>query len=63
MVYFLTKNRNLGTFWCMNFMDIWSILRPFDIFYDNLAYFSPFWYIEPRKIWQPCWEDGPGKLI
>jgi hypothetical protein len=24
------------------FMDIWSILRPFDIFYDNLVHFIPF---------------------
>jgi hypothetical protein len=43
------------------FMDIWPILRPFDIpylgpfgiFYGKLVYFSPFWYIVPRKIWQP----------
>jgi hypothetical protein len=36
------------------FMDIWSLLRLFDIFYDHLVYlFSPFWYIGPRKIWQP----------
>jgi hypothetical protein len=28
------------------FMDIWYILRQFGIF-------SPFWYVVPRKIWQP----------
>jgi hypothetical protein len=21
----------------------------------NLVYLVPFWYIVPRKIWQPCW--------
>jgi hypothetical protein len=38
MVYFQTKNRNLGQFWRAlqwkmfeYFIDIWSILRPFDI--------------------------------
>jgi hypothetical protein len=47
------------------FMDILSILRPFDIFYghlidcDNLAYLPPFWYILPRKIWQPCRPPQP----
>jgi hypothetical protein len=46
----------LGAFWrvlqwkmLVYFMDIWSILRPFDIFYGhlvvcNLVYFPPFWY-------------------
>jgi hypothetical protein len=23
-------------------------------FYDHLVYFSPFWYVVPIKIWQPC---------
>jgi hypothetical protein len=45
----------------------WYILRPFGIFfghfgiiYGHLIYlwllglFSPFWYVVPRKIWQPC---------
>jgi hypothetical protein len=44
------------------FMDTWSILRYFVIFYQhlvylvrgNLAYFFQFWYCVPRKIWQPC---------
>jgi hypothetical protein len=37
MVYFQTKNRNLGTYWrdlqrmiLVYFMNIWSILQPFD---------------------------------
>jgi hypothetical protein len=29
-------------------MDVWSILRPFDIFYDHLVYFVEIWYIFPR---------------
>jgi hypothetical protein len=28
------------------FVAIWNILWPFGIF-------PPFWYVEPRKIWQP----------
>jgi hypothetical protein len=24
------------------------------MFCGNLVYFPPFWYILPRKIWQPC---------
>jgi hypothetical protein len=30
-----------------------SILRPFGIFYVIWDIFSRFWYIAPRKIWQP----------
>jgi hypothetical protein len=46
MVYFYTKNPNLGKFWmCLQwkmlvyFMAIWSILRPFGIFCGRLLYF------------------------
>jgi hypothetical protein len=31
----------------------WKILWPFGTFCINLV-FSPFWYVVPRKIWQPC---------
>jgi hypothetical protein len=24
------------------------------LFYGYLVYFPPFWYVVPRKIWQPC---------
>jgi hypothetical protein len=56
MVYFQAKNRDLGKFWrvsqwkmLVHFMVIWSIFRPFDIFYGhlvhliggNLSYFPP----------------------
>jgi hypothetical protein len=67
MVYFQTKNPNLGKFrrvldWKMliHFKAIWNIYRIFDIFYDHLVhfvliwYFFRFWYHAPRKIWQPC---------
>jgi hypothetical protein len=37
-----------------NFMAIWSILRPFGLFYDHLVYFTAIWYVVPRKIWHPC---------
>jgi hypothetical protein len=55
MVYFQTKNLNLGTFWrvlqckmLVSFMDIWYILRsfgifwPFVIFCGNFVNFYPF---------------------
>jgi hypothetical protein len=29
-------------------------IRPYGIFCGHLAYFSPFWYVVPRKLWQPC---------
>jgi hypothetical protein len=55
MVYFQTKNRNLGKFlrvlqWKMMvyLIDIGSILRPFYTFYDHLVYFVGMWYIFPR---------------
>jgi hypothetical protein len=49
------------------FVVIWYILWSFGIFCGHLVYFvviwyilwlfgifSPFWYVVPRKIWQPC---------
>jgi hypothetical protein len=35
------------------FTAIWKKLWQFDIFYGRLVYFSPFWHVAPRKIWQP----------
>jgi hypothetical protein len=45
----------------------WYILGPFGLFQGHLVYFEavlstlwpfgiffPFWYVAPRKIWQPC---------
>jgi hypothetical protein len=75
MVYFQTKKCNLGKFcralqWKMlvYFMDVVSILRPFERFYDSLVYFVAIWYIFPRvgilhqeKIWQPCIAQGKSR--
>jgi hypothetical protein len=54
MVYFQTKNPNLGKFgraldWKMfiYFMAILNILKSFGIFYDHLVYFVVMWYIFP----------------
>jgi hypothetical protein len=35
------------------FVTIWSILWSFGIFHNYLEYFFTFWYVVPRKIWQP----------
>jgi hypothetical protein len=47
----------LGKFWkalqwkmLLYFMAIRYILWPFGIFFGNLVYVTPFWYIVPRKI-------------
>jgi hypothetical protein len=32
----------------------WNNLCTFGMFCSNLVYFSPFWYVVPIKIWQPC---------
>jgi hypothetical protein len=44
------------------YMALWSNFRPFGIhiiwlfgiFCDHFGMFSPFWYIVPKTIWQPC---------
>jgi hypothetical protein len=52
MAYFQTKNPNVGKIWralqwrmLAYFMPIWSILRPFGLFYGHLVYFTAIWYI------------------
>jgi hypothetical protein len=57
IVYFQTKNPNLGKFWrvlqwkmFVYFMSIWSILLPFGIFYTNLVHFLVIWYIFPVLV-------------
>jgi hypothetical protein len=66
MVYFQTKTLNLGKFWrvlqrklLVYFVAIWSILRPFGIFFCHSVY---LWYIFPRfgmlhqeKSGNPAW--------
>jgi hypothetical protein len=69
MVYFRTKNTNLGIFYRVLelklyyiFMTIWNILLPFCIVYGLLVYlvcghcvyFYRFGMFEQRKLWQPC---------
>jgi hypothetical protein len=67
-MFFLNQNTILGKIrgaleWKMMiyFINIWNILRPFNIFYDHLEYFVVIWYTFPvlvglhlEKIWQPC---------
>jgi hypothetical protein len=55
MVYFKTKNLNLGKFWkvlqwkmLVIFMAISSILRSNGILYDQLVHFHVIWYICSR---------------
>jgi hypothetical protein len=36
-------------FWC-----IWCIWWQFGIFVAILVYYFKFWFVAPRKIWQPC---------
>jgi hypothetical protein len=68
MVYFQTKNPDLCKFsrvlqWKIlaYFMAVKSTLRPFGIFVAvcyilwSFGIFFLFWYIAPRKIWQPCY--------
>jgi hypothetical protein len=52
MVYFQTKNTNLGTLWrvlewemLLYFKIIWSILWPFCIIYGSLVKLVVIWYI------------------
>jgi hypothetical protein len=66
MVYFQTKNPNLGKFWrlmqwnmLVYFMSIWYILRqigrflwPMGRFSGILVYFFRFGNVVARKIWQ-----------
>jgi hypothetical protein len=41
-------------------MSTWSIFTAvWDILYGYFVYIFPFWYVVPRKIWQPCsWVFG-----
>jgi hypothetical protein len=68
MVYFQTKNRNLGKFgralerkMFVHFITIWNILRPFGIIYGRLVKFVVIWYsfpnlvcLDQETIWQFC---------
>jgi hypothetical protein len=66
MVYFQTKNHNLGKFLKVLQLQILVffghfvyftvkryILQKFGTFCGHPVYFFPFWYVAPIKIWQP----------
>jgi hypothetical protein len=47
--------------WSMYYIRLFVICCSyFVIICGSLAYFFPFWYVAPRKIWQPC--PGHGTL-
>jgi hypothetical protein len=47
---------DVGIFWghSVYFTAIQYVLWTYGVFCGNLVYFSLFWYVVPRKIWQPC---------
>jgi hypothetical protein len=60
MVYFqCLAMKDVGKFYgCLIYF---TYIQPFRIFYGHLVYFAVilvyflrFWYVVPRKIWQPC---------
>jgi hypothetical protein len=58
MEYFQAKNPTLGKFLRATIGKVWYILFLWQ--FGNLCsgkngIYFPFWYIVPRKIWQPCW--------
>jgi hypothetical protein len=66
MVYFQTKNTKCGIFWkaleweiLVYFMHFWNflscLLNCIAVWYIlwSFGIFLPFWYVVPRKIWQP----------
>jgi hypothetical protein len=69
MVYFQTKNHNLGKFWKVLQWKMLVFLGPFCLFYGQMVYFMAIWYIlwyvVPRKIWQPllCLRHGIEKSV
>jgi hypothetical protein len=58
MAYFQTKKSHFASEEDVGIPILWS----FGLFCGQLVYFmviyvlyfSPFWYVLPRKIWQPC---------
>jgi hypothetical protein len=60
MAYFHTKKglaiKDVSIFYdhLVYFTAFGYILWQYGIFYGCLECFPPFWYVVPRKIWQPC---------
>jgi hypothetical protein len=44
----------------VHFTAIWYISWLFGIICSHFGIFFPFWYVEPRKIWQPWSEAASG---
>jgi hypothetical protein len=42
----------------VNFLANWHFWWQFGTFCHLLVHFYPFWYLVPRKIWQPCLSLG-----
>jgi hypothetical protein len=68
MVYFQTKNPNLGNFWTaldwkmlVYFIAIWNILWTFGILYGHLVHFVFIWYIFPVLV--SCTKKNLATLI
>jgi hypothetical protein len=54
LVYFIDVLENIVAMWCI----LWPFVKLVAIWY---TYFSPFWYIVPRKIWQPRSQTACGR--
>jgi hypothetical protein len=56
---------NVGIFYVplVYFTAIGHILWPFGMFCDHFVYFPTFWYVVPRKIWQPWCELGLSEVL
>jgi hypothetical protein len=67
MANFQAKNPNLGKVWSdlqgkmlvyfiviwYIFVVLWYFCGSLVYFCGSLVYFFPFWYVVPKKIWQP----------
>jgi hypothetical protein len=71
IVYFQTKNPNLGKFWSVlqwkmlvNFTAFWSLLRPFGIFYAHLVciFCGHFGTFSCFGVFFPFWYFVPRKI-
>jgi hypothetical protein len=74
MVYFHTKNLNLGKFWSameykmLVYLEYLTVslctLWPFDTFYGFWYIFGIFFgYFVPRKIWQPFYRSRGTSIV
>jgi hypothetical protein len=74
---FSNQNPNLGKFWRDFQLKVLVYFWPLGLIHSHLVYiicghleyftvvwyiFPPFWYVVPRKIWQP-WRQGVGPML